>query len=159
MLKVYLAGYMSEKVLTECLAWRKQIVTHYNNWKGHEKYPFIWLDPFNGEVKEITDEGLKADIPANTILHRDFAAVSSADIIVANLDTFGQTRPLTGTIAELAWAWQMRKPIIIITKEKHFREHPFIANFASWIVESVDEMLDKKILNHFYKGLNDTYQY
>ena len=155
MFKCYLAGYMSEKCLEQCLSWRKQVKDHYNNWKGREKYPISWLDPFNGEIEDMREEGLKANIPPNTIIHRDFQAVSNADLIIANLSTFGETRPLTGTLCELAWAWMMHKPIIIITTEPHFAEHPFISNFASWIFPSVEAMLEAKAVNHFFKGVND----
>jgi len=155
MFSVYLAGYMNEKKLKDCLVWRKKIISHYNNWKGIEKYPICWLDPFNGELKEMHMEGLKGNIPENSILHRDYKAVVSADLVVANLNTFNAKRPLVGTICEIAWAWEKHTPIVVISKEKHFTEHPFIKNFASWIVSDVEELLKKKVINHFFKGLSD----
>ena len=159
-MRVYLCGYMSEKCLDECLGWRKKIVTHYNNWKGKEKYPICWLDPFNGEIAHnMSGGGLKADIPANTILHRDYAVIQRADLIVANMSTFGQDRPPIGTICELAWAWQQHKPIIMITDQEWYREHPFMKNFTSWVVGSVEELLEKKVINHIFKGFNDVALY
>jgi nucleoside 2-deoxyribosyltransferase len=97
---------------------------------------------------------LKSNIPGNAIVHRDYKCVKSADLLVVNMDTFGEQRPLTGTIYELAWAWVDHKPVIIITDEEKYSEHPFIKDTASIIVSSVDELIEKKYINYFYKGLS-----
>ena len=72
--------------------------------------------------------------------------------MVVNLDTFGEIRPLTGTIYELAWAWEQHKPVIIITTERNYKEHPFIKDTASVIVSSLEELIEKRYINYFYKG-------
>jgi hypothetical protein len=36
-MKIYLAGYMNKKVIEKCIAWRKQIRLHYENWKDKDK--------------------------------------------------------------------------------------------------------------------------
>lgn len=155
-IKVYLAGYIQKSVIEECKAWRKKIREHYTKWKGGKEYPIVWFDPLNGEEKaEITPSGLVTNIPSNAIVHRDYQCVVKADVIVANMDTFGQDRPLTGTLFELAWAYEHRKPVILITNEDRYKYHPFMTNTASYIVESVDELLDEKILNFFFKGWNN----
>jgi len=149
-MKVYLAGFMSGDKLKETTEWRKAIRTHYavKAWTD-----LIWLDPYNGkDIGTITKDGLKSSVPAHAIVHRDYACVRDADIIVANMDTFGSTRPLTGTMCELAWAWQLRKPIILITTDKNYTCHPFMTYFASWIVDSVDTLLKEKIIDYFYQG-------
>ncbi len=68
------------------------------------------------------------------------------------MDMFGEKRIPIGTICEIAWAWEHRKPTILITKDKQFGEHQFLKNFASWVVKDVDELLSKKIINYFFKG-------
>jgi hypothetical protein len=168
-MKVYLAGYIQGSKLKECYEWRRRIREHYDHWKKpiyeigkpnvvvsytEEKYPIIWLDPLNGkDFATITPDGLKSSCPPHAIVHRDFNCVMNADLLIANMNTFGESRPMTGTICEMAWAWEHRKPIIMISKEKKYREHPFTSLFSSWIVESVDELLDKKCINYFYKGM------
>ena len=152
MFTVYLAGYINEKKIEECFAWRKQVRDYYDNWKGKEKYPITWLDPMNGEFGTITAGGLKCVLPGKALVHRDYNSVKSADLIIANLDTFGETRPLTGTIYELAWAWSMEKPVIVITDEDNYKFHPFIVDTASIIVPTVEKMLESKIVNYFFKG-------
>ena len=168
MYTIYLVGYISGKKIKECSEWRKRIREHYDNWKSDEKpmlslltkskeskrYPICWLDPLNGkDFEDIDSEGLKADgVTPEAIMHRDYQCVKSCDMLVANLDTFGCVRPLTGTMFELAWAYDDHKPVIVITEDPNYINHPFIKETASIIVPTVDELLDSKIINYFFKG-------
>lgn len=153
MFRIYLAGYINNEVIEECWEWRKQIALHYNsNPKWHGDISF--LDPLNGEIGNITEEGLKCAVPGKALIHRDYNSVKSANLIVANLDTFGEMRPMVGTLYELAWAWEAKKPTIVITNEDKYKFHPFIVDTASIIVASVNEMLEKKMIDYFFKGLN-----
>lgn len=153
---LYMAGYINDSVMEDCVSWRKKIVDHYENWKGREDYPIVFLDPLNSkEYEQITDGGLCAtNIDANAIIQRDYQCVIRSDIVVANLDTFGQSRVPFGTISELAWAWDHRIPCVIISSDETYQKHPFSRYFASFIVKDVDELIDRKILNYFFKGWN-----
>ena len=156
-MKVYLSGFINGNVIDKCTDWRKKIRSHYDHWKGGtEKYPIDWIDPLNGEKKEdISADGMVLkDIPPNALVHRDYYSVKISDLIVANMDTFGELRPPIGTISELAWAWELRKPIIIIADNYQYANHPFMLSFASFFVKSVDELLEKKLINYFFKGMN-----
>lgn len=153
---VYLAGYMSGEKLKQCIAWRKEIRHFYKNWKDSSRaYPFIFLDPFNGkELETIDSKGLTSSVPSKAIVYGDYKSVKKADILVVNLDIFGADRPSIGTYCEMAWAWQMKKPIITIAKNKDIlKKHPFIQEFTTIFVENVDELLEKKHLNTFYKRI------
>ena len=152
-MKIYLAGYISGNKIKECTDWRKKIREHYDYWKGGSKYPICWLDPLNGKnFGEIDKTGLKSDIPGKAFVYRDFKCVAEADLIIVNTDTFGESRPLTGTVFELAWAWYLKKPVILISTEDNYRFHPFVVDTATLIVPSVEELLEKKYVNYFYKG-------
>ena len=171
MYKIYLAGYIQGDKIKECSEWRKKIRDVYDNWETNYKklgkdyagmddvrvvikYPIEWLDPLNGKnLDKITGDGLKSEASPHSIVHRDYVAVTNANLIVVNMDTFGTERGLCGTLCELAWAWEHHIPIIMITDEKKYAEHPFLSYFASEIVSSVDELLEKKLINYFYKGL------
>jgi len=137
---IYLAGYISGKKLKECIEWRKYLRTYYAS-KG---WSIVWLDPLKGLTAR--------DIEPHAIVHRDYNSVKKANLIVANLNTFGQERPSVGTFCELAWAWEQKKPIVIITEKEYYIKHPFINYFASWIVKNVEEVVGKKIIPYFYKG-------
>jgi hypothetical protein len=153
-MKIYLAGYIQGSVIDQCVAWRKKLREVYDNWNG-KQYPLTFLDPLNGEdFAEISPDGLKGVMPPHFIVHKDYKCVQDCDIVVVNMDRFGQERPLTGTICELAWAWQQHKPIIMITDEDQYKFHPFLEYFTSWIVPSVDELIKQKIINQCYKSWN-----
>jgi nucleoside 2-deoxyribosyltransferase len=154
-MKIYLAGFIQGTVIDKCIAWRKQIRDHYDNWKGQGSYGICFLDPLNGEhFNEISPDGLKGSLPSNAIVHKDYHCVKNADLIVCNMDTFGQERPLIGTMFELAWAYEFRKAVVLITDNHVYEQHPFLTNTVSWYVKNVDELLDKKIINTFYKAWN-----
>jgi hypothetical protein len=163
---VYLAGYMAGEKLQECTSWRKEIRAYYRNWelssqssegkKEYLSFPISFLDPFNGkEIDTIDKKGLTSSIPAHAIIHGDYMSVTKADVVVANLDTFGADRPMIGTHWELAWTWNMKKPFVLIVPENKletYTKHPFTSQ-ASWVVTSVTELLNKKVLETFYKRM------
>lgn len=153
---VYLAGYIHGKVIDQCIGWRKKLIAHYENWKGKEDYPIVFLDPLNSkDYEKISQDGTIAlGIDPHAIVHRDYACIMKSDIIIANLDTFGENRVPFGTISELAWAWDHKKSIIIISSDEVYERHPFSRYFASFIVKNVDELIDRKLLNYFFKGWN-----
>ena len=148
-MKVYLAGYIQGAKIEECIAWRKQIRDYYKV----RDWPITFLDPLNGkEINTISKDGLTSHVAPNAILHRDFKSVMDCDIVVVNMDTFGEDRPLTGTICELAWAWEHHKPILMITGEPKYLRHPFLLNFSSMIFPTVEKLLEDKGINYFFKG-------
>ena len=149
MFKVYLAGFISGKKIAECMGWRERIAVHYMK----KAWDIIWLDPINGKaIATITPDGLKSNMPAKALVARDITSVQETDLLIANLHTFGELRAPTGTICEIAIAGYLRKPMIIITDDINYTEHPFIRDFASIIVPTVDELLEKKYIDYFYKG-------
>ena len=150
-MKIYLAGFISGKKIVECTDWRLKIRNYYNQMG----WDITWLDPLNGkEIGTINSDGLKSAVPWRGIVDRDFMSVSNADMIVANLSSFGEERPPIGTLSELAWAWTMKKPIVLVSGDFKYFEHPFIKEFCSWIVPDVDTLLKLKIINYFFKGIN-----
>jgi nucleoside 2-deoxyribosyltransferase len=152
---VYLAGLIQGSVIDKCIGWRRQVVEHYSNWKGTGK-PYRdleFLDPCNGE-SNVSKDGLSSNLPKRVILDKDYNAIKKCDLFVGNMDNFGVDRPLLGTTMEIAFAYSFHKPIILITKEKVYREHPFVSQMVSWYFETVEEMLENKAINQFYKSWN-----
>jgi len=151
MLKVYLAGYISGEKIEECVQWRNNIEKSIWGTNDIEKIKF--LNPLNvKEMGSIDKAGLTSNIPAEGIMHRDYMSVKEADLIIANMDTFGAARPLTGTLFELAWAYEWRKPVIVITEDPNFKFHPFITETASMIVPSVEKLLEEGYIEYFRAG-------
>jgi nucleoside 2-deoxyribosyltransferase len=150
---VYLAGLIQGSVIDQCIGWRKQIVQHYSDWKGTGT-PYkdlFFLDPCNGE-DNVAPDGLSSNIPSKVILDKDYNAIKKCDLFVANMENFGVSRPLLGTTMEIAFAYGFHKPIIMVTKEEVYRKHPFVSNMVSWYFDSVEEMLERKAINQFYKS-------
>jgi nucleoside 2-deoxyribosyltransferase len=135
MFKVYLAGYIHDKVMDQCVGWRNKIKEIFN----HD--PRLgFLDPLDGqEIHQITKSGLICPIAGSFLVARDRFSVDRADIVVANLCRFGESRVPIGTLFEICWAAERKIPIIVITDEDQFHLHPFMITYASVIVENIDE--------------------
>lgn len=151
-MKVYLAGYINGNKIEECLAWRHQIVQAYRS----QSYPIVFLDPLNGkDLESITKDGLKSNLSPGMIFSGDYMSVNACDVLVANMDKFGEQRDSVGTTCEVTMAYMLRKSVVMITKDPQYRDHPFFVKMVDRFVESVDELLDEKILNTYYKRIND----
>lgn len=148
---VYLAGMVKGgDDLNKCIEWRKKIIFHYRNYEGMK-----FICPINsGERGTISEDGLTSSLSPKMILDKDYLSCVTSHVVVANLDAFGENHPFIGTVSEMAWTWQMKKPLIVICKDEYFKNHPFIKTFASDILSSVDELLEKKLLNALYKSIN-----
>ena len=148
-MKCYLAGQISGTHIKECVDWRIKIREHY----ARKDWPIEFLDPLNGkEFAEITEDGLKSTVPAEAIFDRDKLSVQLADIVVVNLENYDKSREPFGSHCELAWAGLLGKPIILISKEQKYTEHPFVKRMVSWIVPDVETLLKDKVINYMFKG-------
>lgn len=100
---VYLAGRIAGNCIEKCIAWRREIILHYRNYKevsvpdGHglgfiksfEAYPIAFLDPLNsGEADSVDLLGLTSNIPPNLIYDKDELSVNRAHIVVANVEDY-----------------------------------------------------------------------
>lgn len=72
------------------------------------------------------------------LIHKDYNSVRQADIILANLKLVSTDKPLIGTIFELAWAWQLQKPIIAVVDHGVFSKHIFCRAAISAAVYTVE---------------------
>lgn len=160
---IYVAGYMSGNKLFECTEWRKKIRNHYRNYEFNpetqecDAFPCAIIDPFNGkEFQTISSDGVKSHIPATAIRKADRMSVQKADIIIANMNTFGETRPMIGTHHEMCWASEWNKPVILICDKKDmdlYKNHPFTCD-CDYYFESIDEVINNKIIETYYKRLH-----
>jgi nucleoside 2-deoxyribosyltransferase len=127
---VYLAGLISTD-FPESLKWRTWVTPLL------EAAEFCVLSPLRGKesLSEISRDGglTHPDLTQKDIVIRDYQDILSADLILVNLYNFGSPRPLLGTIAELAWAWEHHIPVIAVCYEDDYvmRKHPFLSEFVS----------------------------
>lgn len=134
---VYLAGHISTDY-PESLEWRNRVTPQLEGAGFEVRTPLAG----KGNLKCITkDGGLTTTVTSNrSIVLRDNRDVRECDIILAHLEQFGSPRPPYGTVTELGWAWDYRKPVVAICNEDNYlmRKHPFISEFVAqyWTTES-----------------------
>ena len=86
---IYLAGRIAGNCIDKCLAWRRQIIDHYANYKGKGVYPIAFLDALNSKESDSVDPlGLTSAIPPNLIYDKDMMSVKKADVVVAYMDDY-----------------------------------------------------------------------
>lgn len=50
--------------------------------------------------------------------------------------------PSVGTICEVAWAYSLRKPAIVVTDDPFMAEHPVLNSCAGWLLLTLDDAVD-----------------
>jgi nucleoside 2-deoxyribosyltransferase len=89
-------------------------------------------------------------VTARDIVLRDFHDLESADVILANLELFGETRQSVGTHMELGWSWFLKKPVVAVCSEMNrvMRTHPFVTETVAHYFSDLDKAIE--FLIHFY---------
>ena len=133
------------------MGWRKAVIEHCSIYPRIEVLTPLCLD--STVHRGLSDKGLKSWVPTNAIPQRDRLAIQKSDLLITNYDTFGSDRPAIGTICEAAWAFHLDKPIISISADRVYREHPFLSYFAAATYSTTKEMIDSEIIEYFLKGI------
>jgi nucleoside 2-deoxyribosyltransferase len=97
---------------------------------------------FNKESKKI---------PAGVLKRKDRQQVRISSLVVVNLAIHDPNRPIVGTIYELAWADELRLPVIAIIDEQNhnlYATHPFIVDSISQQAKSIQDAID--IIENFF---------
>lgn len=147
---IYLAGLISTD-FTESLLWRIDAAPIL------ESSGFNVLSPMRGKEKLalLSKDGGITDprLTPKDIMLRDYNDVVESDVILMHLDSFGSTRPLLGTIVELGWAWQLKKPIVAIAAEDNIlmRTHPFVREAVAHYFPTVEEAVEFSV-EHYGVG-------
>jgi nucleoside 2-deoxyribosyltransferase len=80
---------------------------------------------------------------ARAIAAKNFFDVQHTDMTLAYLPRFiVERRPSFGTIGELAWAFALRKPTILVSDTPAMIEHPVIQACAGWVLATLDEGIE-----------------
>lgn len=141
--KVYLAGPITGLNWNETESWRDAFADSLKAKAPH----IVGYSPLR-EKSFLQSEEKIADSYAGSlyssqkaILNRDFFDVQTSDAIVANFT--GSKIVSIGTVMEIAWAYQRRIPIIIISEEDHLlHNHSMLREASSWWVNTTDDALD-----------------
>jgi nucleoside 2-deoxyribosyltransferase len=138
---VYLAGLISTDY-PESLQWRLLVAPLLEQAGFEVRTPLAGKKNLKSETK---DGGITTTVTTGkSITLRDYRDVSECDIMLTHLEQFGCPRPLVGTVAELAWAWQLRKPVVAIANTDNYlmRNHPFVSEFVSQYWPTVQDAVD-----------------
>lgn len=145
--KIYLAGPITGKSWGESENWRdrfkqalKDTAPHIQGFSPLREKGFLTKEKAIGDHYENTLFSTQ-----RAIMSRDFFDCSTADAVVANLT--GATIVSIGTVMEMAWAFQRRIPLIIISemedgKPKNIHNHSMLREAANWWVGSEEEALE-----------------
>ena len=133
----YLAGPMDGHTVSEALNWRLEFRE-----KHSEHFHFFIPGLAEGlNVLEYSKMIEHSDTKRGvSVVGLDYALVSSSDILIANVDY--AYKKGTGTMCEIAWAYSMRKPVIIVRHEDNVFNTPFLNEQATAVVETLDEAAD-----------------
>lgn len=142
--RIYLSGPICGLTFAECTEWRG-LVKH-----RLEDFAEI-LDPMRDVTADTfdtvitTDGGSQstADPVMNTdrgIITRDYFDTVTSTLLIVNL--LGAKKASIGTVAEIAWAYQARIPIIVIMEDTgNVHEHPFVTELASFRVDNIQRAI------------------
>jgi nucleoside 2-deoxyribosyltransferase len=99
------------------------------------------------DLEEFKKDAIKKS--QGILIVKDYQLVVRADIILVNLQIITADKPMIGTMFELAWAWQLKKPVIAIVADNWYSKHPFPFSTFSARVETLDEACD--IIKYFFE--------
>ena len=146
--KVYLAGPISGKSWGESEDWRDRFKAALQDTAPH----IHGYSPLREKSEILKKEVSISDNYENTlfsnqraIMSRDYFDVQTSDAVVANLT--GATIVSIGTVMEMAWAYERRIPLIVISEFKdgkidNLHNHSMLREAAQWWVETEEEALD-----------------
>jgi len=106
------------------------------------------LNPLRGKANlcEVSLDGgvTFPERTARDIILRDHSDIQAADTILVHLEDFGSPRPLIGTLYELAWCWQLRKPVVAVAKADNYlmRTHPFVSESVAHYLPTIEEAIE-----------------
>ena len=148
--KVYLAGNISSN--PETYEWREvatQLLTPYYEVLNPSSNPFntALLKEFTGDIESFKVAAINR--AQHILLVKDYNLVLSANIILANMALVTPGKPLIGTLFELAWAWQLRKPVIAIVGDNWYCKHPFPTSTFAATANSVEDAC--MLIHEFFK--------
>ena len=127
---VYLAGGIAGLSGKAAADWRRDAADFFNSHgvkvrnpmrAKAELYLLDFIDPdFN------TYKDLSPFFTSKAIMTRDFNDLKQSDVLLVNL--LGTTKPSLGTAMELAWAYCLQKPTVVVMEDKGnpHDNHPMI---------------------------------
>ena len=145
MQSIYLAGAITGESYGNATDWRRYVRDHLNP-------GIVGLSPLRAKtyleeekaIGDCYDSQNGVETPLSTsrgIMNRDFFDCQKCDIVLANLL---DTKIVSiGTVMEIAWAYALKKPLIIVMeKEGNLHEHAMIREATGFRVSTIEAAID-----------------
>lgn len=136
---VYLCGPVTGLSYEDARFWRKEAIALLSD-------DVEVIDPLRDRNYLMDEQEINSSYDDNLlstpsmIMTQSYLDVQRADALLVNLD--GAERISIGTMFELAWGWQMRKPCVVILDDgENLHDHPMVtqaSNFGAR-VDDLDE--------------------
>lgn len=143
---LYLSGPIGGLNYEQSTTWREFVantLTDFECWSPLRGKSYLKkMKVIDGAPGQLGLGGLSSVLSSEQgILFRDAFDCFNCDGTLVNL--LGTTRVSIGTVMEIAWVWQQRKPIIIVMeKDVNLHNHPMINASTPYIVETLEEGMD-----------------
>jgi nucleoside 2-deoxyribosyltransferase len=148
---VYLAGAITGLTYKGASDWRDAVAEQLDSDKIETLSPLrgksYLLDAgvlHSGEYKQTMSTG-------KGINRRDNFDCTRADVLLVNL--LGAQKVSIGTVMEIAWAYQVRTPIVAVMEDNNVHTHVMIEDCLTYKVKTLEEAVDiiKVLFNDFQK--------
>lgn len=147
---IYLAGNISSDI--ETYKWREKatqlLEAQYTILNpAANKFNKMLIKHHKTDIEEFKKDAVRKS--QGILIVKDYQLVNRADIILVNLQIITEDKPMIGTMFELAWAWQLKKPVIAIVADNWYSKHPFpFASFAARVM-TLEEACE--IIKYFFE--------
>lgn len=136
---MFLSGPITGLTFSESVAWRDEAINKLssNNIIGFS--PMRGKDHLKNEtdIKDHYDHILSQPKSINRM---DYFDVKRSDAVLVNL--LNAKRASIGTIMEIAWAYEMGKPIVIAMEKNNMHQHAMINECADFVVEDLNTAVE-----------------
>ncbi len=140
---VYLAGAIANVSGFEATQWRENVAFALGQVGIQTRNP-MRAKRFLSEQTKISStyhdyEHKGTFFTSRGIMTRDFNDVKQSDALLVNL--LGAVKPSLGTIMELAWAFALQKPAVVVIEDEGnpHDNHPMVHEAISFRVNTLDE--------------------
>lgn len=138
---VYLAGPVTDTNRAEANDWRDNVRRGLQPANIQGISP-LRCEPLIGDRYKVTHPDPRFGT-ARAVAAKNFFDVQHCDMMLAYLPrVIVERRPSYGTVGELAWAFALRKPTILVSTAPEMIEHPVIQACAGWVLETLDEGIE-----------------
>ncbi len=143
---VYLAGPIEGQGYADAVGWRNTAT------RALAEHNLIGLSPMRGKYHLATSGSISKDYrdyadkgafyTAKAIMTRDYNDVARSSALLVNL--LGLTTHTKGTIMELAWAWQLRIPAVVVMEANGnpHDNHPMLEEAMPFRFDNLQDGID-----------------